>query len=53
MAADFDRPDSITKAARGVDGVFVMGTPFEKGPDVETKEGIAAINELFAELIPT
>jgi uncharacterized protein YbjT (DUF2867 family) len=52
VAADFDRPDSITKAARGVDGVFVMGTPFEKGPDVETKEGVAAIKAVVAADVP-
>jgi uncharacterized protein YbjT (DUF2867 family) len=44
VAGDFDRPDSIAKAAKGVDGAFVMGTPFEKGPEVETREATSAID---------
>ncbi|MEA3203455.1 MAG: hypothetical protein QOI63_1130 [Thermoplasmata archaeon] len=52
VAGDFDRPDSIAKAARGTDGAFVMGTPFEKGPETETKEGIAAIKAIVAAAVP-
>ena len=31
VAGDFDEPESLNRAAEGVDAVFVMGTPFVAG----------------------
>jgi uncharacterized protein YbjT (DUF2867 family) len=36
---DFDERESLKEAIRGVDGVFLMGTPFEKGPGAEIEQG--------------
>lgn len=41
---DFERPETVEKAARGADGAFIVATPFEKGPEAETREGINAID---------
>jgi uncharacterized protein YbjT (DUF2867 family) len=40
--ADFDDPQSITKAARGIDAFFLMSTSYEKGAEVEKKQAIDA-----------
>lgn len=42
VAGDFDVPASIEKAARGADAMFLVSTPFEAGPEVETRQGIMA-----------
>jgi uncharacterized protein YbjT (DUF2867 family) len=39
MRGDFEDRDSLKEALQGVDGVFLMGTPFEKGPDAEAEQG--------------
>jgi len=40
VAGDFDDQGSLERAARGVDTVFAMSTPFEGGDKKETREGI-------------
>jgi uncharacterized protein YbjT (DUF2867 family) len=37
---DFEEQASLENAARGVDAVFAMSTPFGTNPDTETREGI-------------
>lgn len=39
MRGDFEDRDSLKEALQGADGVFLMGTPFEKGPDAEAEQG--------------
>lgn len=45
---DFERPETITEAAKGTDAAFVVGTPFTGGPEVETRQGVAAIDAVRA-----
>jgi len=40
VPGDFEDQQSIERAARGVDTVFAMSTPYERGADTETREGI-------------
>src|SRR5882672_4300851 len=40
VAGDFEDQGSLERAARGVDTVFAMSTPFEGGSKTETLEGI-------------
>jgi len=40
VAGDFEDQGSLARAARGVDTVFAMSTPFESGAKTETREGI-------------
>ena len=40
VAGDFEDQGSLERAARGVDTVFAMATPFERGEQAETREGI-------------
>jgi uncharacterized protein YbjT (DUF2867 family) len=40
VPGDFDDQGSLERAARGVDTVFAMSTPYEKGEKTETREGI-------------
>lgn len=40
---DFEDQDSLAEAVRGVDGIFLMGTPFEKGMDAEVAQGKAMV----------
>jgi uncharacterized protein YbjT (DUF2867 family) len=39
---DFEDPTTIRNAARGMDAVFVVATPFEAGMDTEIRHGTAA-----------
>jgi len=39
---DFEEPSSIEAAARGMDALFIVATPFEAGMEAETRHGIAA-----------
>jgi uncharacterized protein YbjT (DUF2867 family) len=39
---DFEEPSTMEGAARGMDAVFVVATPFEAGTEAETRHGIAA-----------
>ena len=41
LKGDFTDSDSLVKAARGMDTVFAMTTPFEAGMEAETQQGIA------------
>jgi uncharacterized protein YbjT (DUF2867 family) len=40
VPGDFEDQGSLERAARGVDTVFAMSTPFESGDKTETREGI-------------
>ncbi len=40
VTGDFEDQKSLERAARGVDTVFAMSTPFESGATTETREGI-------------
>jgi uncharacterized protein YbjT (DUF2867 family) len=42
VEGDFEEPSTIEGAARGMDAVFVVATPFEAGMEAETRHGIAA-----------
>lgn len=44
FSGNFDDPLSLGKAMEGVDAVFAMGTPFEKGMDTETRQGILIVD---------
>ncbi len=41
LKGDFNDSDSLLQAARGMDTVFAMTTPFEAGMEAETQQGIA------------
>ncbi len=41
---DFEDIDSLEEAVRGVDGVFLMGTPYEKGANAEIAQGEAVLS---------
>jgi uncharacterized protein YbjT (DUF2867 family) len=43
VAGNFDDPPSVERAARGVDAMFLMGTP-AAGPDAEAREGKSAVD---------
>src|SRR5258705_12488262 len=45
---DFDDQGSLERAARGVDTVFAMSTPFESGAKTETREGITIVRAAAA-----
>ena len=40
----FDDAAAVERAARGVDAMFLMGTPFQSGPSEETRQGILAVD---------
>jgi uncharacterized protein YbjT (DUF2867 family) len=40
VKGDFDDEEGLERAARGVDTVFAMSTPYESGAKTETREGI-------------
>lgn len=44
VRGDFRDPGSLRKALEGVDAAFVMGTPYEDGPEAEVKQGKAMID---------
>jgi len=48
----FDDPAAIERAARGIDAMFLMGTALEAGVQVETRQGIAAIDAAKAAEVP-
>ena len=41
LKGDFSDSDSLIKAAKGVDTVYAMTTPFEEGTEAEMKQGFA------------
>jgi len=44
VQGDFRKAQSLLSALEGVDGVFLMGTPYEEGPEAETAQGKAMID---------
>lgn len=44
VAGDFDQPESLARAMKGVDSVFAMSTPYEAGSEREIKQGIALVD---------
>src|SRR5467141_2583707 len=40
VKGDFEDQKSLERAARGVDTIFAMSTPYERGANTETREGI-------------
>ncbi len=44
VAGDFSDPASVERAARGADAMFVVTSFWGNGPEVETEQGIAAVN---------
>ncbi|WP_437840477.1 NmrA family NAD(P)-binding protein [Sorangium sp. So ce1153] len=44
----FDEPLSIARAAAGVDAVFAMGAPIERGAEAEVRQGLAAAEAVKA-----
>jgi uncharacterized protein YbjT (DUF2867 family) len=52
VTGDFDDQGSLERAARGVDTVFAMGTPFEGGDKKETREGINIVRAAASVGVP-
>lgn len=48
VTGDFEDQGSLERAARGVDTVFAMSTPFESGAQTETREGINIVRAASA-----
>ena len=48
VTGDFEDQRSLERAARGVDTVFAMATPFESGEQAETREGINIVRAASA-----
>jgi len=48
VRGDFEDQGSLERAARGVDTVFAMATPFEIGEKAETREGINIVHAASA-----
>src|SRR5258708_9811217 len=48
VTGDFEDQGSLERAARGVDTVFAMSTPFESGDQAETREGINIVRAASA-----
>jgi uncharacterized protein YbjT (DUF2867 family) len=48
VSGDFEDQGSLERAARGVDTVFAMATPFEIGEQAETREGINIVRAAAA-----
>jgi len=48
VPGDFEDQGSLERAARGVDTVFAMSTPFEGGEKTETSEGINVVRAASA-----
>ena len=44
VPGDFGDPDTLVRAAGGVDAVYAMTTPFEAGIDAEIRQGVALID---------
>lgn len=48
VTGDFQDPASLTEAAKGANGVFAVGTPYEAGAEVEIKQSIAVVDAAVA-----
>lgn len=46
VKGDFEHPDTVREAAEGMDVAWLMSTPYEDGPEEETKQAKAAMNAL-------
>jgi uncharacterized protein YbjT (DUF2867 family) len=44
VEGNFDDPGSLRRAASGVDAVFAMGTPYQAGPEAETRQSMAIVD---------
>lgn len=44
LAGNFDDAASLDRALEGAAAVFAMGTPYEAGPEAETRHGIALVD---------
>src|SRR6266540_7309927 len=49
VSGNFEDQGSLERAARGVDTVFAMSTPLERGEKTETREGINIVRAAAAE----
>lgn len=52
IRGDFEDKQGLTEALKGVDGVFLMGTPFEKGPQAEVEQGKTAVMACWKAGVP-
>src|SRR6266566_1563880 len=52
VTGNFEDQKSLERAARGVDTVFAMSTPFESGAKTETREGINIVRAASAVGVP-
>ena len=52
VRGDFDDPESLNAALRGIQGVFIMSTFAEKGIEAETEQGKAMVRECRKAGIP-
>ncbi|MCK5248458.1 MAG: NmrA/HSCARG family protein [Spirochaetaceae bacterium] len=52
VQGDFTDRSSLEKALTGVDGAFLMSTPFEGGVEVETRQGITFVEAAHAVGVP-
>ncbi len=48
VAGDLERPETLTAAVDGADAVFVVATPFEAGPEAETRQARNLIDAAVA-----
>ena len=46
VAGDYEEPSAVESAGRGADAVFVVATPYEAGPEAETRQATNAIEAL-------
>ncbi len=51
-AGDLEEPESLRKAAEGADAALVVATPFERGPEAETKDATNAMDAALAASVP-
>ena len=52
VRGDFDDPESLKAALRGIQGVFIMSTFAEKGIEAETEQGEAVVLQCWKAGIP-
>jgi len=52
VPGDLEQPDSLAAAVAGVDAVFVVATPFEAGPDAETRHATNLIDAAVMARVP-
>jgi uncharacterized protein YbjT (DUF2867 family) len=48
VQGDFAHPESVERAAKGLDAAFIVTTPFEGGAEAEERMGIAALDAVDA-----